>query len=133
MTTPQSVTEAPWHPSADCPCNMCRKASRASPAEVTEFRRAHQSAHRALNPVGNVHLAALAFLAAMARIHGLTFASADDIYIAGYKAKKEWLQRPLYSHECALLRRASDRVWSALQQVEQVNTSNSGSQGERDG
>jgi hypothetical protein len=84
-----------------------------------EFIAAFYSAQRDLNPPASTqHLAVVAFLAAMARVAGLTIASADAIYVAGYAAKKEQQGRELYPYERTQLRRAADRVWSALQQVQ---------------
>jgi hypothetical protein len=69
------------------------------------------------------HLTTLAFFAALVRAGGVALKSADDIYVAGYYAKRQQQGRELYPYERTQLRSAADRIWAALQQVTEVSTS----------
>jgi len=89
-------------------------------AQSITFSTEWHLAMRSLNPTAEArHLAAIAFLAALARTQGASFANADAVYIAGYQAKRQFLGRHLMDHERSALRRAADRVWSALQRLDQ--------------
>lgn len=83
------------------------------------FDAAWHQAYRELNPTAeSSHLAILAFLAALSRIAGVEVVSANAIYVAGYNAKRGQLCRELYPYERQQLRRAADRIWDALRQIE---------------